>query len=99
MQDWVLYTQNLICKHYAEKVLVHSDPDIMPLYSDRRRQANSVTIINDLKSIKYHYTGYVCDESMPLHKRKNNIIYVSTGLNKEEGIIIIQISITSCKRF
>ena len=64
-----MYTQNLICKHYAEKVLVHGDPDIMPLYSDRRRQANSVTIMNDL-SDKIYYTGYVCDESMPLHKRK-----------------------------
>ncbi len=98
LQDWVLYTQNLICKHYAEKVLVHSDPDIMPLYSDRRRQANSVTIIDDLKS-KIYYTGYVCDESMPMHKRKNNIIYVSTGLNKEEGLLLFKYLLKIAKDF
>ena len=62
----------------------------MPLYSDRRRQANSTAIMKEL-SYKIHYTGYVCDESMPLHKRKNNIIYVSTGLNKEEGYYYLSI--------
>ena len=83
---------------YAEKILVHGDPDIMPLYSDRRRQANSVTIINDL-SDKLHYTGYVCDESMPLHKKKNNIIYVSTGLNKEEGLLLFKYLLPVAKDF
>ena len=98
LQDWVLYTQNLICKHYAEKVLVHGDPNIMPLYPDRRRQANGVAIINDL-SDKIHYTGYVCDESMPLHKKKNNIIYVSTGLNKEEGLLLFKYLLQVAKDF
>jgi predicted glycosyltransferase len=98
LQDWVLYTQNLVCKYYAEKVLVHGDPEIMPLYSDRRRQANSTAIIKDL-SDKIHYTGYVCDESMPLHKRKNNIIYVSTGLNKEEGLLLFKYLLQVAKDF
>ena len=98
LQDWVLYTQNLICKHYAEKVLVHGDPDIMPLYPDRRRQANGVAIMNDL-SDKLFYTGYVCDESMPLHEKKNNIIYVSTGLNKEEGLLLFKYLLQVAKDF
>ena len=98
LQDWVLYTQNLVCKYYAEKVLVHGAPNIMPLYSDRRRQANSTTIINDL-SDKLYYTGYVCDESMPLHKKKNNIIYVSTGLNKEEGLLLFKYLLQVAKDF
>ena len=98
LQDWVLYTQNLICKHYADKILVHGDPKIMPLYSDRRRQANGLTIINEL-SDKLHYTGYVCDESMPKHNRKNNIIYVSTGLNKEEGLLLFKYLLQVAKKF
>ena len=61
----------ILGKYGAEKVLVHGDPEIMPLYSDRRRQANSITIINDLKD-KIIYTGYVCDESMPFHKKKSH---------------------------
>lgn len=98
LQDWVLYTQNLIIKHYAEKILVHGDPNVMPLYSDRRRQANGYNIINDL-STKIHYTGYVCDESMPKHKKKNDIIYVSTGLNKEEGLLLFKHLLKIAKDF
>ena len=98
LQDWVLYTQNLIIKHYAEKILVHGDTHIMPLYSDRRRQANGHNIINDLSTL-IHYTGYVCDESMPKHKKKNNIIYVSTGLNKEEGLLLFKYLLKIAKDF
>jgi len=89
LQDWVNYTQNLVCKYYAEKVLVHGDPLIMPLQSDRTRHANSNSIIKDIED-KIKYTGYVCDSSQKPHKRKNNIIYVSTGLNKEEGMLLFK---------
>ena len=89
LQDWVNYTQNLVCKYYAEKILVHGDPDILPLQSDRTRFANSNDIIKDIED-KIIYTGYVCDDSLKPHKRKNNIIYVSTGLNKEEGMLLFK---------
>lgn len=89
LQDWVLYTQNLVCKYYVDKILVHGDPEILPLVSDRMRHANSKQIIDDIKH-KIIYTGYVCDNSLPEHIQKNNKIYVSTGLNKEEGMLLFK---------
>ena len=89
LQDWVNYTQNLVCKYYAEKILVHGDPNILPFQSDRTRHANSNSIIKDIED-KIVYTGYVCDSTQKAHERKNNIIYVSTGLNKEEGMLLFK---------
>lgn len=89
LQDWVAYTQNLVIKYYAEKILIHGDPKILPLYADRFRHANSRQIIEDIKD-KIIYTGYVCDNSIRKHKKKNNNIYVSTGLNKEEGMLLFK---------
>ena len=85
LQDWVLYTQNIVCKYYADAILVHGDEKLLPLHSDRTRHANSVQIIKDIHD-KIIYTGYVCDESQPSHKRKNNNIFISTGLNKDESV-------------
>lgn len=96
LQDWVLYTQNLFVKHYAEAVLIHGDKNILPLYTDRRRQADTYTIIKDIED-KIIYTGYVCDDSMPEHHQKNNNIYVSTGLNKEEGMLLFKYVLTVAK--
>ena len=31
LKDWVNLTQNLICKYYVDKILVHGDPNILPL--------------------------------------------------------------------
>ena len=89
LKDWVNYSQNLVCKHYYEKFLIHGDPAILPLYSDRTRVANSKQIIDDIKD-KIIYTGYVCDNNLKKHKRKNNYIYVSTGLNKHEGLLLFK---------
>jgi predicted glycosyltransferase len=89
LQDWVLYTQNIVCKYYAEKILVHGDPEILPLYGDRFRHANGKQIIDDIKD-KIIYTGYVCDSSIKKHDKKNNNIFVSTGLNKEEGMLLFK---------
>jgi len=89
LQDWVNYTQNLVCKYYAEKVLVHGDPDILPLISDRTNHSNSKQIIDDILP-QVEYTGYVCDDTMGPHLRINNKIYVSTGLNKEEGMLLFK---------
>jgi len=89
LQDWVNYTQNLVCKYYAEKILVHGDPNILPLQSDRTRFSNSNDIIRDIEH-KIIYTGYVTDDSIKNHKQKNNMIFVSTGLNKEEGVLLFK---------
>ena len=89
LQDWVLYTQNMYVKYYAEALLVHGDKNILPLFTDRRRQANSVQVIKEI-SPKIIYTGYVCDDTLPPHNQKNNNIYVSTGLNKNEGMLLFK---------
>ena len=89
LQDWVLYTQNIVCKYYAEKILVHGDEDLLPLISDRTRHANSHQIIKDIKD-NIIYTGYVCDESQEKHKRTNNNVFVSTGLNKDESVYLFK---------
>tara|TARA_A100001015_G_scaffold315916_1_gene428909 strand:- start:3466 stop:4581 length:1116 start_codon:yes stop_codon:yes gene_type:complete len=89
LQDWVNYSQNLVCKYYAEKILVHGDPNILPLFSDRTIHSNSKAIVDDINSM-LHYTGYVCDNSLQKHKKKNNIVYVCTGLNKEEGVLLFK---------
>ena len=89
LKDWVNYSQNLVCNHYYEKFLIHGDPDILPLYSDRTRFANSKQVIDDIKD-KIIYTGYVSDSQLSYQKEKNNYIYVSTGLNKEEGLLLFK---------
>ena len=89
LKDWVNYSQNLVCKYYYEKFLIHGDPHILPLYSDKTRYANSKQIIDNI-SDKLVYTGYVSDSNLKQHKRKNNYIYVSTGLNKDEGLILFK---------
>ena len=89
LQDWIAHTQNVVCKYYAEKVLVHGDPEYLPLLSDRVRMHNPSEVIEELDE-KIIYTGYVCNDKMQKHQRKNNYIYVSTGLNKEEGMLFFK---------
>jgi predicted glycosyltransferase len=89
LQDWVAHTQNLVCKYYADVVLIHGDENYLPLMADRVRMNNSQQIIADLKD-KIIYTGYVCNPNIKKHKRLNNNIYVSTGLNKEEGVLLFK---------
>ena len=98
LQDWVNYTQNLVCKYYAEKILVHGDPAILPLVSDRTNHSNSKQIIDDIKDL-ITYTGYVCDHSIEKHSQKNSFIYVSTGLNKEEGVLLFKEITKIAKQF
>ena len=89
LTDWVIHTQNVVLKYYVDFVLVHGDQDILPLISDRTRHANTRRVMKEIEG-KLIYTGYVCDESMPLHERKNNNIFISTGLNKEESFILFK---------
>ena len=59
-------------------------------YSDRTNNSNSKQVIDDILP-KIEYTGYVCDELTCVSiKEKNNYIYVSTGLNKEEGVLLFK---------
>ena len=67
LQDWVAYTQNIVCKYYAEKVLIHGDPEYLPLVSDRVRMNNPSEVIKHLED-KITYTGYVCNEKIKPHK-------------------------------
>ena len=78
LKDWVNRTQNLICKYYVDKILVHGDPEILPLYSDRTVAGSSAQLIDDLKD-QIVYTGYVCDDSLPKHKNENNISLTRNG--------------------
>ena len=89
LQDWVAHTQNIICKYYTETVLVHSDPKYLPLFSDRVRMHNPSEVIEELEE-KIIYTGYVCNEKIKPYKKENNNIFVSTGLNKEEGMLVFK---------
>jgi len=89
LKDWVNYTQNIVTRYYAQRILVHGDPNILPLYSDRTNKANTKELIEQIDDLIY-YTGYVCDNSLKKHKRKNNHIYVSTGLNKNEGLLLFK---------
>jgi len=98
LQDWVNLTQNLVCKYYAEAILIHGDENILPLYSDRVAVGSPTRVINDIKH-KVHYTGYVCDEDQPLHKPTTNKIFVSTGLNKEEGVLLFKQVMSIAKHF
>lgn len=98
LQDWVLYTQNTLVKYYAEAVLVHGDENILPLFCDRKRQATSKQVLDDIKD-KIYYTGYVCDDTIPKHNQKDNNIYVSTGLNKQEGMLLFKYLLEVAKDF
>lgn len=98
LTDWVNHTQNIIINYYVDKVLVHGDPKILPLLSDRTNHSNSVAIYNAIKD-KIIYTGYVCDSSLKKHEKKNNLIYVSTGLNKEEGVLLFKYISKIAKNF
>ena len=53
------------------------------------RMNNPSEVIQHL-SDKIIYTGYVCNEKIKPHKKTNNNIFVSTGLNKEEGMLIFK---------
>jgi predicted glycosyltransferase len=89
LKDWVNLTQNLICKYYVDKILVHGDSNILPLYSDRTNHTNANQIIKQIQD-QIVYTGYVSDKNAKPHKRENNFIYVSTGLNKQEGMLLFK---------
>ena len=70
LQDWVNYTQNLYVNIMLKKFLVHGDPAILPLISDRTNHSNSKQIIDDIKDlITYILVMYVITQLKNIHKR------------------------------
>ena len=98
LTDWVLYSQNIFVNYYAEAVLVHGDKELLPLLCDRVNHADTKQVLDGIRD-KLIYTGYVCDDTMPLHERTNNNIYVSTGLNKQEGMLLFKNLLQIAKNF
>ena len=98
VQDWIATTQNLVLRSFFEKVLVHGDDKILPLMADRVRITNTKELIDEIKDMIV-YTGYVCDKSIPKHDTKNNHVYVSCGLNKEEVLLIFKQILKVAEKF
>lgn len=87
LQDWVSKTINQTILHYDCKVLVHGDENYLPLMADAIRNYNWSELEKDLEN-RVFYTGYVCNPDIKEHKKENNNVYISCGLNKEEGFFI-----------
>jgi len=87
LQDWVAKTQNIIVDYYLDKVLVHGDPKVLPIICDAISHYKIDHLLKELES-KIVYTGYVVNPNIRKHKRKNNKVIVSCGLNKDESFSI-----------
>ena len=98
LQDWVAISQNLVLNNFFDEILVHGDKNILALSSDTIRIANSHDLMKEIKK-KIYYTGYVCDKALKKHKTKNNIVYVSCGMNKEEVFLIFREVIKAAEKF
>lgn len=85
LQDWVAKTINHVILNYNCEVMVHGDNKYLPLMADATRNYYWSELIEDIKD-KLFYTGYVCNPSINNHVKKNNYVYISCGLNKEEGL-------------
>lgn len=87
LQDWVAKTTNQTINHYNCKILIHGDDKYLPLMADAVRNYQWSELEKDLCD-KVHYTGYVCNPDIKDYKKQNNDVYISCGLNKEEGFYI-----------
>lgn len=87
IQDWVAKTINHVILRYNCEVLVHGDSNYLPLMSDVTRNYYWSELLEDIKD-RLIYTGYVCNPSINMHCKENNNVYISCGLNKEEGLEI-----------
>lgn len=98
LQDWVAITQNLIIDKYVSGIMVHGDPKVVPWLSDRIVHCNPNQLRQEIED-KLYFTGYVCNPSQLKHIRKNNKIYISCGLNKDEGVVIFNKILKSAYMF
>jgi len=98
LKDWVAKTQNLVVKQYLDKILIHGDPKVLPLLPDSLAFC-SPSLLNKEIENKIEYTGYVTNPEQGKHERKNNRVYVSVGLNKEETLSIFANILRAAKNF
>tara|TARA_B100000424_G_C22945714_1_gene503405 strand:+ start:12985 stop:14115 length:1131 start_codon:yes stop_codon:yes gene_type:complete len=98
LKDWVAKTQNLVVNQYLDKILIHGDPKILPLLPDSLSFYDPALLYKEIES-KIEYTGYVTDPKQEKHKRLNNKVYVSVGLNKEESLSIFSNILRAAKEF
>jgi len=87
LQDWVAKTQNLVVNHYLDKMLIHGDPNCLKLLPDTINHYQYEDIFSEIRN-KLIYTGYVANPAQKKHEKKNNKVYISCGLNKEESLRI-----------
>lgn len=85
--DWVAKTINLVILNYNCKILIHGDEAYLPLISDLTHNYYWSELLTDIKN-RIFYTGYVCNSELSIHKKENNKVYISCGLNKKEGLYI-----------
>jgi predicted glycosyltransferase len=88
LQDWVSKTINYIVDRFDCTILLHGDEEYLALIGDSMNHFYWSEIIKDIKE-RIIYTGYVCSNIKP-HKRINNNVYISCGLNKEESFFIYE---------
>jgi len=87
LQDWVAKSINYIIEKFDCDILIHGDEKVLPLMSDITNAYYWSDLLEDIKS-RIYYTGYVCNPEVKRHSRKNNEVYISCGLNKEESFYI-----------
>jgi len=87
VQDWIGKTINYIVNIFDCKVMIHGDESVLPLMADVTQNYYWSDLLEDIKD-KIYYTGYVCNPDIKPHSNKNNKVYISCGLNKEEGFYI-----------
>jgi len=98
LRDWVAKTQNIVVNHYLDKILIHGDPNILPLLPDSLSFYDPSLLYKEIES-KIEYTGYVTNPNQKFHDRLNNKVYVSVGLNKEESLFIFSHILRAAKNF
>jgi predicted glycosyltransferase len=87
LQDWVAKTTNYIINSFDCNIIIHGDDKFLPLMNDLTVNYYWSELLPDIKD-RIYYSGYVCNPSIKKHSRKNNNVYISCGLNKEESFYI-----------
>lgn len=99
IQDWVAKTINYVIETFDCNIIVHGDDKYLPLMSDATRNYYWSELYPDIDK-RLYYTGYVCNPDIKQHKKEDNNVYISCGLNKEESFFIYNKILKSvAKRF
>ena len=87
LKDWVSKTINYVITNFDCKIIVHGDDNFLPLMSDSTLNYFWSELLPDIQD-RIFYSGYVCNPNIQKHDNKNNEVYISCGLNKEESFYI-----------